>query len=168
MLIKNANRKGESLQKNLQIGEDSQPFHIFFLGGQGSTMLCSIWDLRSLTRDGTQAPYIWSRVLTREVLLFIYSRRWFSENFNPPLYPHQIHTLEATVTTSVFWHHPLDTCPGTSLMWPPSFSSWALPQQAQRSTAKRTETETSYMWFPWAAVKSFPSKLKFSLGLILW
>ena len=116
-------------------------FTCSFLRGQGSTMLCSIWDLRSLTRGGTQAPYIWSRVLTREVLLFIYSQRWFSENVNPPLYPHQIHTLEATVTTSVFWHLPVDTCLGTSLMWPPSVSSWALPQQAQRSTAERTERD---------------------------
>ena len=160
MLIKNANRKGESLYKNLQIDRwrFSTFSHILF-GGQGSTMLCSVWDRRSLTGDWTQAPCIWSTVLTREVLLFIYSRRWFSENFNPPLYPHQIHTLEVTVITSVFWRHPVDTCPGTSLMWPPSVSSWALPQQAQRSTAERTERETSYMWFPWAAVKSFPGKL---------
>lgn len=35
MLIKNANRKGESLYKKLQIGEDSQPFHIFFFEGAG-------------------------------------------------------------------------------------------------------------------------------------
>ena len=76
--------------------------------------------------------------------LFTYSWRWLSENFNPPLYPHQIHTLEVTVTT-VFQHHPMDTCPGTSLMWPPSVSPWAVPQWAWRTTAERTERDLIYV-----------------------
>ena len=159
MLIKNANRKGESLYKNLQI--DRWRFSTFsqiLFGGQGSTMLYGVWDLRSLTGDSTQAPCIWSTVLTREVFLFIYSRRWFSENFNPPLYPHQIHTLEVTVITSVFWHHPVDICQGPvlcdllQLVPGPSLSRL-------RSQQQKEQRQTSYMWFPWAAVKSLPGKL---------